>query len=75
MPAIIAILTCIALIFLLNYFIYIYFISPLVKIVKGVNAFTETRVPYNINIDTKDEMFALNNEVKKLAELTKKHEK
>ncbi|MDR3285860.1 MAG: MCP four helix bundle domain-containing protein [Prevotellaceae bacterium] len=75
MPAIIAILTCIILIFLLNYFIYVYFISPMVKIVKGVNAFTETRVPYNINIDTKDEISALNNEVKKLTELTKKYEK
>ncbi|MDR1985025.1 MAG: MCP four helix bundle domain-containing protein [Prevotellaceae bacterium] len=75
MPAIIAILTCIVLIFLLNYFIYIYFISPMVRIVKGVNAFNETRVPYNISVDTKDEILALNNEIKKLTELTKKYEK
>ena len=75
MPAIIAILTCIILIFLLNYFIYIYFISPMLKIMRGVNAFTETRVPYNIEIDTGDEIATLNNEVKKLTELTKKYEK
>ncbi|MDR2650753.1 MAG: MCP four helix bundle domain-containing protein [Prevotellaceae bacterium] len=75
MPAIIAILTCIVLIFLLNYFIYIYFISPMVKIVKGINAFNETRVPYNIDVDTKDEISALNSEIKRLTELTKKYEK
>jgi methyl-accepting chemotaxis protein len=75
MPAIIAILTCIVLIFLLNYFIYIYFISPMVKIAKGINAFNETRVPYNIDVETKDEISALNGEIKKLTELTKKYEK
>ncbi|MDR1554354.1 MAG: MCP four helix bundle domain-containing protein [Prevotellaceae bacterium] len=75
MPAIIAILACIVLIFLLNYFIYIYFISPMVKIVKGINAFNETRVPYNTAVDTKDEISALNNEIKRLTELTKKYEK
>jgi hypothetical protein len=75
MPAIIAISTCIVLIFLLNYFIYIYFISPMVKIVKGINAFNDTRVPYNINVDAKDEILTLNNEIKKLTELTKKYEK
>ncbi|MDR1347795.1 MAG: MCP four helix bundle domain-containing protein [Prevotellaceae bacterium] len=75
MPAVIAISTCIILIFLLNYFIYIYFISPMVKIVKGINAFNETRVPYNTGIDTGDEISALNSEIKKLAELIKKYEK
>lgn len=75
MPAIIAILTCIVLIFLLNYFIYIYFISPMVKIAKGINAFNETRVPYNIEVETKDEISALNGEIKKISELVKKYEK
>ncbi|MDR2127227.1 MAG: MCP four helix bundle domain-containing protein [Prevotellaceae bacterium] len=75
MPAVIAILACIVLIFLLNYFIYIYFISPMVKIVKGINAFNETRVPYNTGVETKDEIAALNNEIKKLAETVKKYEK
>ncbi|MDR0419936.1 MAG: MCP four helix bundle domain-containing protein [Prevotellaceae bacterium] len=75
MPAVIAISTCIVLIFMLNYFIYIYFISPMVKIVKGINAFNETRVPYNINVNTKDEISALDSEIKRLAELVKKYEK
>lgn len=75
MPAIIAILACIFLIFLLNYFISVYFISPMEKVMKGLNAFTSTRIPYNINIDTGDEIAALNSEVKKLTELTQKYEK
>jgi len=75
MPAVIAIVACIILIFLFNYFISIYFLSPLSKIIKGLNAFTETRVPYNIDIKSNDEMSLLNNELKKLTELTKKHER
>ena len=75
MPAVIAIVACIILIFLLNYFISIYFLSPLSKIIKGVNAFTETRVPYNINLETNDEISSLNNELKKLTDLAKKHER
>ncbi|MDR1199456.1 MAG: MCP four helix bundle domain-containing protein [Prevotellaceae bacterium] len=75
MPAIIAITACIILIFMLNYFIYIYFISPMVKIAKGINAFNETRVPYNNDINTGDEISALNSEIKRLAELVKKYEK
>jgi signal transduction histidine kinase len=75
MPAVIAIVACIILIFLLNYFIFIYFLSPMMKIIKGVNAFTETRVPYSVNLDTKDEISELNNEVKKLTELIRKYER
>jgi hypothetical protein len=47
----------------------------MVKIAKGINAFNETRVPYNIEVETKDEISALNGEIKKISELVKKYEK
>lgn len=75
MPAIVAIVAGIVLIFLFYYFMNIYVIKPILKITKGVNAFSATRVPYKVEIETQDEIAELNTELKKLTELAKKYEK
>jgi len=66
MPSIIAIISAIIFIIILNYFINIYFISPLIRITKGIQRYNENKIPYNVVIESNDEIGELNQEVQKL---------
>jgi CHASE3 domain sensor protein len=73
-PLIIAIVVGLFLIILFNYFINAYFIGPILKIIKGVEEYYVNKQPYNIKIDTRDEINDLNRQIKSLISQTKQKE-
>jgi hypothetical protein len=73
-PLIVAVAVGLFLIILFNYFINFYFISPILKIIKGIEEYSVNRQPYNVKIDTRDEINDLNREIKSLISHTKQKE-
>jgi CHASE3 domain sensor protein len=73
-PLIVAVAAGLFLIILFNYFINFYFISPVLKIIRGIKEYSETRQTYNVKIDTRDEINELNKEIKQLISHTKQKE-
>lgn len=72
MPPIIAIAAGLFLIILFNYFVNLYFISPILRINKGIKLFLNNKISYTVTVDTKDEINDLNEEVKILITQFKK---
>ncbi|MFA6334412.1 MAG: hypothetical protein WCX48_02510 [Bacteroidales bacterium] len=64
MPGIIAVGAGILLVLLFNYFINLYFISPILLISKGIKNYKEYNKGYNVKFDNDDEIQDLNSEVK-----------
>jgi methyl-accepting chemotaxis protein len=73
-PLIVAVAVGLFLIILFNYFINIYFISPVLKIIKGIKDYSVNKQSYNVKIDTRDEINDLNREVKSLISRTQQKE-
>lgn len=72
MPGIIAVGAGIVLVLLFNYFINIYFISPILLISKGIKNYRDFRKSYNVQLDNDDEIEEINIEVKNIIEENKK---
>ena len=72
MPPIIAITAGLFLIILFNYFVNLYFINPILRITKGIKTFFDNKIPYNVKVETKDEINELNEDVKILISQFKK---
>lgn len=72
LPPIIAIVIGFILVFLFNYFLNIYFIRPLTDINKGIQSYIDHRLPYNVKVESKDEIQNLNEGVKDLISSLKK---
>ncbi len=68
MPGVVAVTTGMILIFLFNYFINLYFISPLIKISKGIKDFLLYRKSYNYTDIGDDDLRNLSQNVKDLIE-------
>lgn len=73
MPGIIAITVGIIFIILFNYFINLYFITPILKITSSVENYLKHSIPYRVKVDTKDEIEQLSSSVEKLIAQTKNH--
>jgi methyl-accepting chemotaxis protein len=73
-PLIVAVAVGLLLIILFNYFINYYFISPILKISNGLKEYSVNKQPYNVKIDTQDEINELNREIKSLISHTKQKE-
>ncbi|GAB1473126.1 hypothetical protein MASR2M69_05670 [Bacteroidota bacterium] len=72
MPGIIAVSAGIILVLLFNYFINIYFISPILLISKGIKSYKDFRKSYNVHFDNDDEIQEMNIEVKSIIDENKK---
>jgi HAMP domain-containing protein len=59
MPGIVAILSALVFTLLFNFFVNYYFISPVVKITNGIRKFLAKRVPFRVEVETKDEIYDL----------------
>jgi methyl-accepting chemotaxis protein len=73
-PLIVALAIGLFLVMLFNYFINFYIINPILKIITGVKKYSENKQPYNVKIDTRDEINELNREIKLLISHTKQKE-
>ncbi|MDP3436960.1 MAG: hypothetical protein Q8S04_06935 [Bacteroidales bacterium] len=72
MPGIIAVSAGIVLVLLFNYFINLYFISPILLISKGIKNYKEFRKSYNVHFDNDDEIQDINCEVRSIIDENKK---
>jgi methyl-accepting chemotaxis protein len=72
MPGIIAVSAGIVLVLLFNYFINLYFISPILLISKGIKNYKEFRKSYNVQFDNDDEIQDINCEVRSIIDENKK---
>jgi len=71
MPGIIAVGAGLMLVLLFNYFINLYFISPLLLISKGIKNYKDYKKTYNVQFDNDDEIQDLNGEIKGLIDENK----
>ncbi len=66
MPGLIAIGVGIVFVFLFNYFVNIFFVTPITRISQGVENYVKHAIPFRVKVDTKDELERLKNSVEKL---------
>ena len=67
MPGIIAIIAALAFTIMFSYFVHLYFISPVIKIITAVKQYKKSGVPINIKVYSKDEMAELADSVNYLS--------
>lgn len=72
MPSVVAVAIGIILVFLFNYFVNKYFITPILLITKGISNFIQYNKRYAVNIDSDDELMTLNENVAELTELNRR---
>ncbi len=72
MPGIIAVSAGIMLVLLFNYFINLYFISPILLISRGIKNYRDFRKSYDVKFDNDDEIQDINSDVKSIIDENKK---
>jgi methyl-accepting chemotaxis protein len=70
-PSIIAFSAAIIFVFIFNYFINLYFVKPLIKITKGIENTIKFQTPFNVEIETKDELLYLRNAIQNYVSIQK----
>lgn len=63
MPGIIAVLSALVFTLIFNYLVNYYFVSPIIRITDRIKKFEERRIPYEVKIETTDEIFHLSNAI------------
>lgn len=66
MPGIVAIISALIFTLVFNYFVNYYMVSPIVRITDNIKKFIERKLPFNIEIETKDELADLADAIKTL---------
>jgi NtrC-family two-component system sensor histidine kinase KinB len=59
MPGIIAIISALVFTFIFTYLINYYIVGPIIRITDGIKKFKEKRTPFDVKIETKDEIYYL----------------
>jgi signal transduction histidine kinase len=75
MPGLIAILAALLFTLIFNYFIHYYMVSPIIKITDRIERFIKNKTPYEINIETHDEIADLSDSISHLCEFVSRQEK
>ena len=75
MPCVVSVGVGIVLVILFVYFINFYFITPILRISKGINNYVMNKKSYNVTLDNMDELQELNQNVADLVDINKKLEK
>lgn len=58
-PGLIVIITSLIFTFVFTYLVHHYFVSPIIRLTKGINDFVKYRKPFDVPIETKDELLRL----------------
>ncbi len=74
MPGIIASVSALGFVFIFTYLINYFVISPIVNLSKRIKLFIEKRVPIGYEIETKDELYDLENSIRILSSLVESQE-
>jgi hypothetical protein len=76
-PGLIVILTSIIFTFIFTYLVNHFFVSPLIKLTKGINDYVKYHKPFDVPLETHDEIYSLKESIKDLisySRLSKKPE-
>ena len=63
MPGIVAVISAILFTIIFNFFINHYFVNPILRIISGIENYTKFKMPFNVNIETRDELLQLRNAI------------
>jgi hypothetical protein len=74
MPGVVAIVSALVFTLLFNYFVNYYLVSPIIRITHGIEQFLKTGKPFQVKIDSKDELQHLVAAIQALAARSKKDE-
>lgn len=66
MPGLVVIFTSLLFTFLFTYLIHHYFVSPIIRLTKGINDYVRFQKPLDVPIETRDEIFTLKEAIVKL---------
>ena len=66
MPGFIALLIGILIVVVFFYFINLYYISPVLKITDALKNYLNSKIPFKVNVEGRDEMFRLKESIEKL---------
>ena len=75
MPPLISLLMGLLLVLLFNYYLRYYLINPLLKVSKGIQNYRRFNKPYNVTLDTLDEIAELNENVKDIIDVNESYKK
>lgn len=68
MPGIVAILASLIFTMIFIYFVNYYMVGPIIKITERVKMFISNNMPFKVDIETKDEIYDLENSIRKMSE-------
>lgn len=71
MPGFIALLIGILIVVVFFYFINLYYISPVLKITDALKNYLNSKIPFKVNVEGRDEMFRLKESIEKLIDQQK----
>ena len=71
MPGIVAIVAALVFALIFNFFVNFYFVSPVIKITESVRKYLDRKVPFDVRIETRDEIYDLAESISNLCNLTK----
>jgi hypothetical protein len=71
MPGIVAIISALVFTLLFNFFVNYYFVSPVVKITKSIKRFLYKKTPFDVPVETHDEIYDLAESISNLCNITK----
>ena len=66
MPDIVAVIAALVFSFIFAYLIHYYIVSPIIEITHRINKFKDKRTPYDVEIETKDEILHLSEAIQHL---------
>ncbi len=70
-PGLIVIITSIIFTFIFTYLVHHYFVSPIIRLTKGINDYVRFRKPFDVPLETKDEFHSLKESIVNLIALLK----
>jgi hypothetical protein len=71
MPGLIVILTSLIFTFVFTYLVHHYFVSPIIRLTKGINEYVKFNKPFDVPLETKDELSDLKQSIINLISVCK----
>ena len=71
LPGLIVIVTSLIFTLVFTYLVHHYFVSPILRLTKGINDYLKFRKPFEVPLETKDEFYKLKESIVNLISLTK----
>jgi len=69
MPGIVAVISALVFTLIFNFLVNYFVVGPIIKITGRIKKFKENRTPFDVPIETRDELFYLSNEISDLCTL------